>query len=70
MSTGTCPHCNKFTVTSALPKTNDHDFEWVITKKPTCTEEGEETGTCKICGKTETRTIPVYDCTEDDKEDI
>ncbi len=69
VSTGTCPHCNKFTVTSALPKTNDHDFEWVITKKPTCTEEGEETGTCKICGKTETRPIPV-DCIEYPEADV
>ena len=38
---------------------HEHDFgEWVVTKEPTTTELGEETRTCSICGKTETREIP------------
>ncbi len=36
----------------------DHDWgEWTVTTEPTCTEKGEETRTCKLCGKTETREI-------------
>ena len=36
-----------------------HDWgEWVQTKAPTTTEEGEETRTCSRCGETETRSIP------------
>lgn len=38
---------------------HEHDFgAWVVTKEPTTTESGEETRTCSICGKTETREIP------------
>ena len=34
----------------------DHQWgEWVITTEPTCTEAGEETRTCSVCGATETR---------------
>ena len=47
---------NKADVT--LPKLG-HDWgEWVRTKAPTTTEEGEETRTCSRCGETETRSIP------------
>ncbi len=36
----------------------DHTFgEWMVTKEPTSTTEGEETRSCS-CGKTETRKIP------------
>lgn len=36
----------------------DHGFgEWVETKAPDCTEDGEETRTCSKCGKTETRIV-------------
>lgn len=31
--------------------------EWVETKAPTCTEVGEETRTCSVCGETETREV-------------
>ena len=41
-----------------------HTFgEWKVTKKATCTEEGEETATCTKCGKTEIRTIAKTDHT-------
>ena len=36
-----------------------HDWgEGVITKAPTCTEEGVRTYTCSVCGKTKTEAIP------------
>ncbi len=31
--------------------------EWTVTTEPTCTEKGEETRTCKLCGETETREV-------------
>ena len=35
-----------------------HAFgEWTVTKEATCTEPGEETSTCYVCGVTETREI-------------
>ncbi len=37
-----------------------HEHEWdegTLTKEATCTEEGEKTYTCTICGKTKTETI-------------
>jgi len=39
--------------------THVHEWgEWVQTKAPTVTEEGEETKTCATCGEKETRSIP------------
>ena len=36
----------------------EHNFgDWIETKAPTCTEAGEETQTCSICGQTKTRTV-------------
>lgn len=38
--------------------TCDHDFEdWTITTKPGCTEKGEQTRVCKLCGAKETEEI-------------
>ena len=35
-----------------------HSFgEWTETKAPTCTEDGEESHTCAVCGETETQAI-------------
>lgn len=34
-----------------------HDYVWVTTTPATCDADGEETGTCKICQETTTRTI-------------
>ena len=39
--------------------------EWVQTKAPTATEEGEETKTCATCGEKETRPIPKTTHTHD-----
>ena len=39
-------------------RTITHSFgNWAVTEEPTCTEKGEETRTCAICGKTETREV-------------
>ena len=36
-----------------------HDWgKWELTKEPTDTEDGEETRICKVCGETETRSVP------------
>ena len=36
----------------------EHNFEeWTTVTEPTCTEPGEETGTCSLCGETMTREI-------------
>jgi len=46
--------------------THVHEWgEWVQTKAPTATEEGEETKTCATCGEKETRTIPKTTHTHD-----
>jgi uncharacterized repeat protein (TIGR02543 family) len=40
--------------------THVHEWgEWVQTKAPTATDEGEETKTCATCGEKETRPIPI-----------
>ncbi|MCI8495148.1 MAG: hypothetical protein HFI74_05645 [Lachnospiraceae bacterium] len=36
----------------------EHDYETVITKQPTPTEDGEKTHTCKLCGHIEKEIIP------------
>lgn len=39
-----------------------HDWSaWSQTKDPSCTEKGEETRTCSICGKTETRAVDMLE---------
>ena len=41
-----------------LLECKEHEFgDWSITKAATCTAEGTQTGTCSVCGKTETQTI-------------
>ena len=40
----------------------DHNFnEWIISKSPTCLEEGSKFRTCEVCGYKETSTIPVLE---------
>ena len=51
--------CNHYTETreKLFEPCTEHDFgEWVVTKAPTCLENGVETHTCKNCGAKETRT--------------
>lgn len=45
---------------TAEPETpHEHEYnEWQITKPATCTDEGEQTKSCKYCGETEKETIP------------
>lgn len=44
------------TITVAEGCEMGHKLEWVTTKEPTCAE-GEMTGTCSVCGHTETKTV-------------
>ena len=42
----------------ALDDEHTHSFSaWTVTKEATCTEEGEETRSCSVCGATETRPV-------------
>ena len=44
----------------------DHDWgDWIQTKAPTATEEGEETRTCSRCSEKETRSIAKLNVTDD-----
>ncbi len=44
-------------VPPATPSCSHEKIEWVVTKEATCTEAGEQTGTCPDCGETLTETI-------------
>lgn len=49
----TCEVCNATEGTSL-----GHTIEsWKVTTKATCTEEGEESGICTVCGETDTRAV-------------
>lgn len=40
----------------------EHEYnDGVITKEPTCTEEGEKTFTCSLCGETTVENVPVIE---------
>jgi len=42
-----------------------HNYVWSVTKNPTCSTFGEETGVCSYCGKKTTKTIiPAHDWSE------
>ena len=45
-----------------------HSFgDWTVSKEATCTEAGEETRTCSVCGATETQAIPAKGHTASEK---
>ena len=45
-----------------------HSFgEWTVSKEATCTEAGEETRTCSVCGATETQAISAKGHTASEK---
>ena len=47
------------TALAATLHLEDHDYpDWSETKAPACVEPGEESSTCTICGRVETREIP------------
>ncbi len=46
------------TETRSIPRTNAHSWgAWTVTKEATCAEAGEQTRTCSLCGKSETKVI-------------
>ncbi len=63
----TCSVCGKTEKqTIEIPATGTHEYgEWTTTKEPTATEEGEESRTCTICGKVDTRPISPTGSPED-----
>lgn len=57
---------NELNRNEALIPATDHSWgAWKVTKKPTCTEEGEETRTCTSCGETETQAVEAAHDLED-----
>jgi hypothetical protein len=56
-----CNDCEQTIETgTSIPKTNDHSWgtTGLVTKEASCTETGEETYTCSVCGATQTKAIP------------
>ena len=45
-------------MSAATPMRSAHTYTAVVTKEPTCTEEGVKTFTCSECGKSYTEAIP------------
>lgn len=57
-----CKDCNEVVKTETLPKTEDHDWgEWQTKENVKCGETADQTRTCKVCGKIETRTGEVVE---------
>ena len=54
-----CTDCGKkISSGKAIAKTRNHNWDaGVITTEPTCTERGEKTFTCSICGNTKTEKV-------------
>ena len=56
-----CTGCGEVTKTEkkTIAATGKHSYgNWVQTKAPTCTTDGEERQECKGCGHAQTRTVP------------
>lgn len=52
-----CKDCEEIVETKTLPKTEDHDWgAWETKENVKCGETADQTRTCKVCGKTETKT--------------
>ena len=55
-----CSVCNEVLIAQKEVPAIDHSVgAWTVTRQATCTEEGEEQGTCSVCGNTATKAIPV-----------
>lgn len=53
-----CSSCDNMISAGTETPLAEHTFgEWVETTKPTCTEPGEETRVCEVCGTNETRPV-------------
>ena len=60
-----CSVCGKTTVEQESIDALGHDYgEYKITKKPTCTAQGEETATCTRCTSTKTQSVARISHTE------
>ena len=60
-----CSICNEVLVAQKqVPAIGHIVGAWTVTRQATCAEEGEEQGTCSVCGNTETRAIPKIAHTE------
>lgn len=51
----TCKDCGETVKTEDIAPADHTVDKWIETKKATCTENGEEEGSCTVCGKTVTR---------------
>ena len=70
MKTFTCANDATHTYTEVVPATGEHTWDdGVVTTEPTCTEKGEKTLTCTVCGATETAEIPANGHTFDEDGD-
>ena len=57
-----CAVCGEILEEGAvIPATGEHNYEGVVTKEATTTEEGKITYTCTVCGDTYTKTIAVLE---------
>ena len=68
----TCSVCGRVEhQTITIPATGVHAYgDWTVTKQPTATQDGEESRTCSICGKVDTRAIsPTGPVDPDDPDD-
>ena len=66
-----CTDCGALVSKGEVIPATGHTFgEWVATKEATCTEYGEETHTCEVCGFSETREAAPIDCPSAAFEDI
>ena len=52
-----CKYCDK-TAYLTIAKLEHNWDEGIVTKEPTCTEDGEKTVTCTVCGAEDTVSIP------------
>ena len=62
-ATTTCKDCGEVVKTEDVAPTEHTVDKWTVTKEATCTETGEEEGTCSVCGKTVTHETDMVDHT-------
>ena len=56
-----CKHDSSHVEYDTIPAPGHKYSDWVMTKKPTCTEEGAYTHTCEVCGMPESIPIAALD---------
>lgn len=55
--TRTCSRDSSHTETKDVAPTAAHNYKWTVTKKPSCTDPGEKSEVCSVCGGTTTQSI-------------